>query len=120
MAVCEALLAEDGPAPADGENCEQHFGRFWSGAVYDGDVAGLLGAKFPGGERLHGGEVDPRGMAWDPNNVQRWKHKVGFHNRGVQCDTPMARWAGERKDWIELMTKTRPQRRMSFGSCSSQ
>ena len=21
-----------------------------------------------------------RGMAWDPTNVARWKHKVGFHN----------------------------------------
>ena len=33
-----------------------------------------------------------------------WKHKVGFQNRGVQWDTPMARWAGEGKDWTELMT----------------
>ena len=30
-------------------------------------------------------------MTWDPYNVQRWKHKVGFHNRGVHWDTPMAR-----------------------------
>ena len=41
-------------------------------------------------------------MAWDPCNVQRWKHKVGFHNR--------ARRAGAGKDWIELMTQTRPQK----------
>ena len=39
------------------------------------------------------------GMTWEPYNVQRWKHKVGFHNRGVQRNTPMARWAGEGKDW---------------------
>ena len=50
------------------------------------------------------------GKAWDPNNVQRWKHKVGFHNRGVQWDTPMARWASEGKDWIELMAQTRPRK----------
>ena len=42
-------------------------------------------------------------MAWDPYNGQRWKHKVGFHNRGVQWGTPMARWAGEGNDWIKLM-----------------
>ena len=42
------------------------------------------------------------GMAWDPYNAQWWKHKVGFHNRGVECDTPMARWAGGGKDWIKL------------------
>ena len=41
-------------------------------------------------------------MAWDPNNVRWWKHKVGFHNGGVQWDTPMARWAGEGNDWFKL------------------
>ena len=48
------------------------------------------------------------GMAWDPYNVQRWKHKVGFHNRGVQGDTPMFRWAGEGNDWIKLMAQQKP------------
>ena len=47
----------------------------------------------------------PWGMAWDPPNVTRWKHEVGFHNRGIQWDTPMARWAGEGKDWIKLMAQ---------------
>ena len=48
---------------------------------------------------------------WDPYNVQRWKHKVGFHNRGVQWDTPMmARWAGEGKDWVQLMMPTQPRK----------
>ena len=50
------------------------------------------------------------GMAWDPNNVQRWKHKVGFHNRRIQWDTPMARWAGEGNEWIQPMTQTKPRR----------
>ena len=45
-----------------------------------------------------------------PEHVQSWKHKVGFHNRGVQWDTPMARCAGEGRDWIELMTRTRPRK----------
>ena len=44
-------------------------------------------------------------MAWDPYKVQSWKHKFGFHNRGVQLDTPMARWAGEGNDWIKLMAQ---------------
>ena len=42
-------------------------------------------------------------MAWDPTNVARWKHKYGLHNRGIQWDTPMAKWAGEGNDWIQLL-----------------
>ena len=49
-------------------------------------------------------------MAWDPYNVQRWKHKVGFHNRVVLCSTLLARWAGEGKDWMQLMTQTHPRK----------
>ena len=36
--------------------------------------------------------------------------KLGFHNRGVRWDTPMKRWAGEGKDWIQLMTQTQPRK----------
>ena len=36
-------------------------------------------------------------MATDPTNVARWKHKFGFHNRGVQWDSPMSKWAGGRE-----------------------
>ena len=32
-----------------------------------------------------------RGMSEDPNNVTGWKHKWGFHNRGVLWDTPIAK-----------------------------
>ena len=35
------------------------------------------------------------GMKTDPTNVTRWKHKFVFHNRGVLCDTPVTKWAGE-------------------------
>ena len=48
-------------------------------------------------------------MAFDNGNVQRWKYKAGFHNRGVQWDTPIVRWAGEGKDWIKLMTELKPR-----------
>ena len=44
-------------------------------------------------------------MKTDPANATRWKHKFGFHNRGVQWDTPMSKWAGEGKDWIQLMAQ---------------
>ena len=81
-------------------------------AVYDGDVPIMLARR-----SILGKENDCMveksiflGMTWDPYNVQRWKHKVGFHNRGVQWDTPMARWAGEGKDWIQLMTQTQPRK----------
>ena len=40
-------------------------------------------------------------MKWDPLNFTCWKHKWGFHNRGVTWDTPMARWAGSEEDWIQ-------------------
>ena len=29
-------------------------------------------------------------MTKDPGNVTQWKHKFGFHNRGLQWDTPMS------------------------------
>ena len=51
------------------------------------------------------------GMAWDPKNVRWWKHEVGFHNRGVQWDTPMARGAGEGNDWIKLVALQKSQGR---------
>ena len=49
-------------------------------------------------------------MAWDPYNVQRWKHKVGFHNSGVLWNTPMARWAGEGNDWMKLAAQRKPRK----------
>ena len=31
--------------------------------------------------------------------------RIWIHNRGVQWDTPMSRWAGEGKDRIQLMVQ---------------
>ena len=50
------------------------------------------------------------GMAWDPTNVTRCKHKVGLHNRDIQWDTPMARWAGEGHGWIKIMAQRQPRK----------
>ena len=44
------------------------------------------------------------GMKNDPG-VTRWKHKFGFHNRGGQWDTTVSKWAGEWKDWIQLVAQ---------------
>ena len=50
------------------------------------------------------------GMKWDPLNISCWKHKWGFHNRGVTWDTPMARWTGSEADWIQKWRKSRPKK----------
>ena len=89
--------------------------KFWTTmtwAVYDGNVLVMLALRSLLGWRTTAWwrNRSSWGMAWDPNNVQRWKHKVGFHNRGVQWDSSMARSAGEGNDWIELLTQTRPQK----------
>ena len=33
----------------------------------------------------------------DPANVTRWKHEFGFHNRGVQWETPNVEVGGRRE-----------------------
>ena len=80
--------------------------------VYDGDVLVMLALRSISVWRTTASwrSRSSWGMVWDQNNVQRWTHKNGFHNRGVPWDKPMARWAGEGKDWTELMTQTRPQK----------
>ena len=50
-------------------------------------------------------------MTTDPTNVTRWKHKFGYHNIGVQWDTPMSKWAGEGETGHSLWLKTAPQGR---------
>ena len=62
------------------------------------------------GERPRGRKARLLGVWRGTYNVQRWKHKVGFHNRGVQWVTSMARWAGEGNDWIKLMAQQKPRR----------
>ena len=51
--------------------------------------------------------AEAHGMKKDPANVTRWKHRFGFHNRGVQWDTPMSMWAGEGKD-LDTVFDTKP------------
>ena len=46
----------------------------------------------------------------DPTNDTGWKHKFGFHIRGVQWDTPMSKWVGEGTDWIQLMAQGPPSK----------
>ena len=68
-----------------------------------------LFVPFLGGELPLGGEACLLGYGEGPCNVQRCKHKVGFHNRGAQWDTPMARWAGKGNDWIKFMAQRKPR-----------
>ena len=51
-----------------------------------------------------------KGMSEDPTNATCWKHKWGFHNKGVTWDTPMTRWAGQKDDWIQLWRKGPPRK----------
>ena len=51
-----------------------------------------------------------KGMSEDPENVTGWRHKLGFHNKGITWDTPMTRWAGVDNDWIRLW-KTGPHKK---------
>ena len=62
-------------------------------AVYEGDVPIMLALRSILGWRTTAWWRSRScwGMTCDPYNVQRWKQNVGFHNRGVQWDTPMAR-----------------------------
>ena len=48
-------------------------------------------------------------------NVSPWKHKWCFHNRGVVGDIPVAKWAGEGREWVQEMTRCPGPRRMECG-----
>ena len=95
-AVVTEKLEEDGLAAVDRKSASEIWTTVtW--AVYEGDVPimralrSILAWRTSAWWRSRASWV----MAWDPNNVHSWKHEVGFHNRGVQWDTPVARWAGE-------------------------
>ena len=81
-------------------------------AVHDGDVPMMLALRAVLGWRTIAWwrSLASWRMAWDPYTVQMWKHKIGFHSRIVQWDTPMARWAGEGNDWKKLMVQRKPRR----------
>ena len=64
-------------------------------AVYDGDVPIMLALRAILGWRTTAWWRNRAslGTAWDPYNVQRWKYKVGFHNRGTVGHTGIKRMA---------------------------
>ena len=66
-------------------------------AVHDGDVPPIMLAlrSFKGGERLHGAGVDPHGV---------WRGTRTMSRDGS------GEMGGEGRDWIELMTRTRPRK----------
>ena len=81
-------------------------------ADYEGDVPMMLALRSILGWRTTAWWRSRAswGTAWDPYNVQRWKHEFGLRNRGVQWDTPRARWAGEGNAWIRLMAQKKPHK----------
>ena len=105
IAVHEGLWRKKG-LPLLTEKITNKIWTTMTGAVYDGDVPIMLALRSIFGWRTSAWWRSRSSwcMTWDPYNVQRWKHIVKSHNRGVLWDTPMARWAGEGKDWIQLMT----------------
>ena len=119
ISVHEDLLAEDGSAKIDALKLLTKFWTTMTWAAHDGDVPAYVGSAFTiGVENDCMVEKSILMCAWrgTPNNVQRWKHKVGFHNRGVQLDTPMARWAGEG----EGLDRTDDANTIPEGGCHSE
>ena len=49
------------------------------------------------------------GVAWDPSKMSR-----GGSTRAGSTDTPMARWADEGKDWIQLRVHSHLRREDVF------
>ena len=45
-----------------------------------------------------------RNMKVDPNNHTRWKHKIGWHNRGCVWDKIASEWSGKH-DWSSKRKK---------------
>ena len=88
--VVTEKLKEDGFAAADRKNaCKIWTTMTW--AVYMGDVPIMRALRSVPGWRTTAWWRSWASwcMAWDPTDVIRWKHKVGFHNRGIQWDTPI-------------------------------
>ena len=86
-------------------------------AVYDGDVPVTLALRsLLGGERLHGGEVDPHG-AWRGTRTMSkdGSTKLGFTTEGFSWTHPMARCAGEGKGLDTDDANTTPH-----GGCHSE
>ena len=102
-------MEEDGPADVGRKNCGQNLDDHELGYL-QWRVSDHEGFAIYSGMENH--VMVRNRSAWsmkmDPANVTRWKHKFGFHNKGVQWDTPMLKSAGEGKDWIQLMARGPP------------
>ena len=93
IAIHEGLLAEDASAVADGANCGQIWSTMTRAAYDDCTVEKSI---------LMGYGVGP--LQCPEMDAQSWVPQQR------NSDTPMARWAGEMKDWIQLVTQTRPRK----------
>ena len=51
-------------------------------------------------------------------NVTRWRHKWGFHTRGVMWDTPLAKWAGNGDDRFQKINNAPPAKKRVVQSCT--
>ena len=116
--VVTEKLEEDGFAAAD----RNFASRIWvtiTWAVYEGDVP-IMRALWPilGGKRPRDGEAGPPG-AWHGTRLRSrvGSMKVGFHNRGIQWDPPMAKWAGEGHDLTKLTAQRDPGQQRNQGNC---
>ena len=49
-------------------------------------------------------------MTWDLGTVSTVEAQGWVGSITEEWDTPMARWAGEGKDWIKLMTQLKPRK----------
>ena len=89
-------MEASGP-PDDGRKIVDKIGTTMTWAINDGDVPVMSAFRSVLGWRTtawwrsrSAGSVNN-----DPANVTRWKHKFGFHNRGVQWDS-RAKMGGRR------------------------
>ena len=108
-------VEEDGSPVADRKSVDKKFVTMnW--AVYDGDVPIMRALRSILGWRntARWRNRSAWRMATDPNNEQRWKHKFGFHNRGVQ-GYPDVEVGRQGKDWIQR-TAQGPQGRRDVRS----
>ena len=103
-------MEENGPA----DDGRKNSGNIWetlTWAIYDGEVPvmrvlrSILGWRTTSWWRNR--------SVWsikkDPAHATRWKHKIGFHNRGVQWDTPMSMSAGGKGLDTAYITMHAPQ-----------
>ena len=98
--------------PSLAELCAEKVWKTMAWAEKVGEVPVLTALRFVVGWRTTAWwrNRSAWSMKWDPLNITCWKHKWGFHNRGVTWDAPMARWAGSEEDWI-LKWKMNPPKK---------